>query len=164
MNWKLLLAGILLLTVQTTPNQSAPVASAPGIVVEVGPVLMNGLWYQGGGQHVHDKVRIRPTYHPDGSVDVTVGTTEMSGTDVTLSFSHDAAGQTRASAAALTRSDVHMEGYPSARHLSDLQGRVLIHSNDWGPGKTLNALFAIRGMDEKSPEFLMGSFSLLMRK
>jgi hypothetical protein len=115
-------------------------------------------------------VRIRPTYHPDGAVDVTVGTTEKVGIDITLSFSHDATGQTRASATALTRSDVHirsdglMEGHPSARNLSDLQGRIVIYSNDWGPGKTLNALFAIRGMDKMSPEFLVGSFSLPMRK
>jgi hypothetical protein len=164
MSWKLLFAGFSLLPVQATPTQSTPATPIPGIIVEVGPLPMNGLWYQDGLTHVHDKVRIRPTYHPDGAVEMTVGTTEISGTDITFYFSHDEKGQTRASATTLSRSDVHMDGYPSARHLSDLEGRIVIESNDWGPGKTLNALFAIRGMEEKSPEFLVGSFSLLMRK
>ncbi|SRR5260221_4726888 len=161
MNWKLLLSGFLLLSVQATTTQFPPVS---GIVVEVGYFSVEGLWYQDGISHVHDKVRIRPTDHPDGAIDVTVGTTEISGTDITFYFSHDEKGQTRASATAVTRSDVHMDGYPSALHLSDLEGRILIQSNDWGPGKTLNALFAIRGMERKSPEFLVGSFSLLLRK
>jgi len=164
MNWNPLFAGLLLLCVQTTPIESTPAAPAHEIVVEVGHFSMEGLWYQDGVSHVHDRVRIRPVYHPDGTVEVELGTTDLGGTDITLTFSHDQAGQTRASATALTHSDVHTEGYPSARQLSGLEGRIVVHSNDWGPGKTLNALFAIRGMDEKSPEFLMGSFSLLMRK
>lgn len=166
MSWKWLLLGFLLLSVQTTPTQSIPADPAPGIVVEVGYFQVKGPWYQDSSFHGHDdQVKIQPTYHSDGSIELTIGNAGGTGTDLTFLFSHDGANQTRVQATALVRSDTSAGGKQHTWHLSDLEGHVLVLGNDWGPGRKLNALFSIRGRNlGKYSELLMGSFSLLPLK
>jgi len=161
MSWKLLLAGILLLFVQTTPNQSASAAATAGIVVEIGYFPAKGAWFQDSTFHGHDdQVKLLPTYHPDGSIELTIGNAGRTGTDLSFLFSHDGTNQTHVQATALVRSDTSAGGSQRTWHLSELEGHVLVPRNDWGPGRPLDALFTIRGLSGKTPELLMGSFSI----
>jgi hypothetical protein len=144
-----------------SPPKAAP-AAAHEIAVEVGQVPMQGLWYQDEIAHVHDKVRITQSTHPNGSVEVTLGTGGEGGTDLTLTFSHDANGATTVSALAVQRRDVQFKGNPSVRHIGGMDGRVIVHSNDWGPGKDITCMFALHGMSGKEPVLLMGSFLIVL--
>jgi hypothetical protein len=160
---KLFLALLILpFTALQTDLGKSPAPTAHEIVVDVGYVPMNGLWFQDEIAHIHDKVKIKQAVRPDGSVEVTLGTGGQSGTDLTLTFVHDGSGATRVSAVAVERTDVHRPGAPNIWHISDIDGRVMIHTNDWGPGKDISCMFALHGMSEKQPVMLMGSFLVVL--
>lgn len=161
MNWKFALLGMGLLVFQT--EATAPPPGRAGVVVEVGRVPMQGLWYQDGRDHVHDaEVRLRHVYRRPGLLRVNLGTGLEGSTDLEFNFSHDASGATGVGVSAQYRHDSQIEGSPATQRLKDLEGRVILQSNDWGPGKTITCLFVLRGRLEQERQQLLGSFLILI--
>ena len=156
--------GSALLVLQEAPKPVSKPAPRGDLVVEVGDFSMNGVWYQDAVNHVHDEVRIRPVFQAEDRLEVTIGTAGEGGTDLIFVFWRDEKGATQASVRGLWRTDIVLEDSPRRRYLADVEGRVLLQTNDWGPGKTINALFAVRGHVDERSQFLLGSFSLLLEK
>jgi hypothetical protein len=127
---------------------------------------MNGVWLQDAGKHLHDHdVVLDHITRPDGSVEVTLGSgVRSSWSTLTLTFTHDGSGATKVAAITKSRPDVHRDGLLPAREEQALDGRVLVHTNDWGPGKDISCMFALNGMSGKQPMLLMGSFLVMLPK
>jgi hypothetical protein len=162
MNWKFAMLSAALLVLQNEPAPSA----APGesrVAIDVGPIPMEGVWYQDNKDHVHDtEVKLRQLYRKNGILMVDVSTGRPGGTDLELIFTHDESGATKVGLTANYRHDFQTEGSPVNQRLRDLEGRVMVHSNDWGPGKTLTCLFALQGRLGTEREFLLGSFLVVI--
>lgn len=165
MDWKILgLAACLFASQSTSQTSTSPApAIGPEMVVEVARFNVNGNWYDFYGSHEHDNILLLPTELPDGSVRIKVGPRSEFGTHLEFVFSHDSQGHTHVTAMGLWSSDVHARGYPSSGHVTDLEGRVLIQTDDWGPGKTLNAMFAIHGTARSGASLYLGCFSILRK-
>jgi hypothetical protein len=150
---------------ETPQKTAAPAASPPTspIVLEVAPVPMNGVWYQDGRDHVHDsEVKLAQVYRRPGLLRVTLSTGKGGGTDIEFNFSHNDAGSTLVNCSAFHHQDVMTEGSTPEQRLRGLQGRVVVHTDDWGPGKTLICTFAVEGTLEQEKQFLLGSFLVLI--
>jgi hypothetical protein len=165
MNWKFSMLGVCLLVFQSEPAPPAAAREPAAVVVEVGHVPMQGVWYQDSFDHVHDsQVRLGHVYRKNGTLTVTLGTSRDGGTDLAFNFSHDATGSTRVGVTATYRHDEKNEGSPPGQRLRDVEGRVMLQTNDWGPEKNLTCVFALQGNLGKERQFLLGSFLVLIPK
>jgi len=159
MNWQLVLMIPVLTAVQSLPPPSETRASGPDAVVEVRPFSFNGHWLDIDGNHTHDReIGLRFGHEDDGSVWVTLG--HSPGTECTFRFWKDSKDITRASVSGSWSTDLKSKGRPSRGHLTDLETRLEIQTNDWGPGKPLNCRFSVRSMRAEQPTWLLGAFSI----
>jgi hypothetical protein len=165
MNWKNLMLGSALLAFQTEPHPPAPAREPGAVVVEIGHVPMEGQWFQDGFHHVHDnQVKLTHIYRKNGVLTVTLSNGLASGTDLIFNFAHDPNGSTRAGVTANYRRDATEENAPPSQRLRDLEGRLVLPTNDWGPDKSFTCAFALAGNLVKERQFLLGSFLVVIPK
>ena len=159
MNWRLVWAIPVLTAVQSLPPQSGTRATGLDAVVEVQSFSFEGHWLDVDGRHTHDReTGLRFGRENDGSMWVTLG--HDPGAECTFRFSKDSDGRTHALVSETWSTDQKLKGKPSRGHLTDLESRLQIHTNDWGPGKTLNCRFSVRGKQSDRPTWLLGAFSI----
>jgi len=157
--WRSSFVGLALALVVVPAAPPTPAARGE-LTVEVGHFPWNGTWYQDVYGHEHEKVEVVPKYAENGRVEVTVGLGGLSGTDVTLVFWRDEAKSTHVAATAIHRSDRTGPSGSLVRHLSGVEGRVLLQKDDWGPGRPLDCLFSVRAVMNEQPQLLLGMFNL----
>jgi hypothetical protein len=161
--WKFALLGLGLALLQSEPAHESPQPKTAGIVLEVGHVPMNGIWYQDARSHAHDSdVKLAQVFRRPGLLRVTLTTGKPDGTDIEFNFSHNDAGATLVNASAFHHKDPEIEESAPEQRLRGLQGRLVVHTDDWGPGKTLQCTFAVQGTLGTERQFLLGSFLVLI--
>jgi len=163
MNWKLSMLGICLLAFQTASPPAKPAPAESPITVEQGAVPMQGIWYQDSVGHFHDsEVKLEHAYTKKGVLAVNIGTQHPSGTDLVLFFSHEADGSTHVRVSGKFRGDAMDPDSRPVTSLSAIAGRVMLRSNDWGPGKDFTCAFALRAKAGDKVQFLLGSFLVMI--
>jgi len=163
MNWKLSMLGLALLAFQPEPPAAKPAHAEDPVAVESGSVPMQGVWYQDSVGHYHDsEVKLTRTYSKKGVLAVEVATEHPSGTDLVFFFSHDEKSATHVRVTGKFRGDALTPDSQPVKNLSAINGRVMLRSNDWGPGKDFTCVFALRGKAGDAPQFLLGSFLVMI--